>query len=314
MRQFRFQTHHRIIMIVILILLTAALPFITNAYYVKLATRMMIFGLAAVSVDLLLGYCGLVSFGHAAFIGVGAYSVGILADLTVESAFIAWPLAIAFSALAAAAIGFVSLRTKGLYFIMITLAFAQMLYHLFRSLRSYGGADGFSVTRSDFGGLINLYSPTEYFFLVLVLLLVCLFLVDRLRKAPFGALLLCARDDAGRLEALGTPVYPYFLTAYAISGAIAGLAGILFANLDGYASPDLAGWHVSGELLVMVILGGSATLFGPIIGAVIYLLFATVLAGLTEHWMIIFGPILILRVLLAKNIVVTKLLARLRHA
>jgi len=289
-------------------LLTAAalavlvvLPFAINDYYVTLLTRMLIFGLAALSVNLLLGYGGLVSFGHAAFVGIGAYSSGILAQNGVESAFLAWPLTILAGAAAATLIGAVALRTAGLYFIMITLALAQMVFHLFRSLRQYGGDDGFALIRNDFAGLLELYDPLTFYFVVLVLLVLVVALFARIMAAPFGELLQCSRDDAGWVEALGLRVYPYRLAAFALSGAVAALAGLLLANLDGYITPALAGWHLSGELLVMVILGGVGSLAGPVVGAVLYLSLAEGLGHLTDHWMVILGPLLVLRVLLLRD-------------
>jgi branched-chain amino acid transport system permease protein len=289
--------------ILVLAALALAVPLLGDTYYTKFATRVAIYGMAALSVDILLGYAGLVSFGHAAFYGVGAYATGMLVNAGVVSGFVVLPAAVVAAAVAALVIGALSLRTTGLYFIMITLAFAQMLYYVAQSLRAYGGTDGFALNgRMTLEGIIKTTDATSFYYLCLALLALVLFLCARFLKAEFGVVLRGARDNAVRIEAIGFPAYRYRLVAFAISGAIAGLAGALMANLNQYvAPPGMLNWEVSGELLVMVIFGAAGTLLGPVIGAAVFLFFADILSGLTEHWMIIFGPILLLRVLLVKD-------------
>lgn len=279
---------------------------------VDLASRMLIYGLAALALNLVLGYGGLVSFGHAAFVGAGAYVVAILSFHSTmggsilgfggsESGFVAFPLAVLVSALLALAIGALSLKTSGLYFIMITLAFAQMIYYLFISLPDYGGEDGLSLwARSDFGPL-DIGDDVVFFYLCLVLVLLCALLKRRLVASRFGWTLLGLRDNERRMRALGTPSFRYRLAAFTLSGAVAGLAGALLANQTEFVSPAFLSWHLSGELLVIVILGGMGTLYGPLAGAVAFLLLEFALKEVTEHWQLALGPILILVVLYARR-------------
>jgi len=291
------------LLIVVLAGLALAVPLLGDTFYIKFATRVAIYGMAALAVDILLGYAGLVSFGHAAFYGVGAYAAGLLINAGVVSGFVVLPVAVIAAALVALVIGALSLRTTGLYFIMITLAFAQMLYYVAQSLRAYGGTDGFALNgRMTLGGVIKVTDATSFYYLCLAFLALVVFLCARFLKAEFGVVLRGARDNAVRIEAIGFPAYRYRLVAFVISGAVAGLAGALMANLNLYvAPPGMLNWEVSGELLVMVIFGAAGTLLGPIVGAVVFLFFADILSSLTEHWMILFGPILLLRVLFVKD-------------
>jgi branched-chain amino acid transport system permease protein len=290
-------------LVAILALLAFAVPLLGDTYYIKFATRIAIYGMAALSVDILLGYAGLVSFGHAAFFGVGAYAAGILINAGVTSGFIVLPVAVIAAGLVALVIGAMSLRTSGLYFIMITLAFAQMLYYVAQSLRAYGGTDGFALDgRMTLAGIVDVKDATSFYYLCLALLGLVVFLAARMLRAEFGVVLRGSRDNAVRIEAVGFPSYRYKLAAFAISGAVAGLAGALVANLNLYvAPPGTLNWEVSGDLLVMVIFGAAGTLLGPIIGAAVFLFFADILSDMTEHWMIIFGPLLLLRVLFIKD-------------
>ncbi len=279
---------------------------------VDLASRMLIYGLAALALNLVLGYGGLVSFGHAAFVGAGAYVVAILSFHSMmggsilgyggtESGFVAFALAILVSGLLALAIGTLSLKTSGLYFIMITLAFAQMIYYLFISLPDYGGEDGLSLwARSDFGPL-DIGDDVVFFYLCLVLVLLFALLKRRLVASRFGWTLMGLRDNERRMCALGTPSFRYRLAAFTLSGAVAGLAGALLANQTEFVSPAFLSWHLSGELLVIVILGGMGTLYGPLAGAVAFLLLEFALKEVTEHWQLALGPILILVVLYARR-------------
>lgn len=291
------------LLVALLAALALAVPLLGDTFYTKFATRIAIYGMAALSVDILLGYAGLVSFGHAAFFGVGAYATGMLINAGVVSGFVVLPVAVIAAALTALLIGAMSLRTSGLYFIMITLAFAQMLYYVAQSLRAYGGTDGFALDgRMTLAGIVDVKDATSFYYLCLASLALVVFLCARFLRAEFGVVLRGSRDNAVRIEAIGFPSYRYKLVAFVISGGIAGLAGALVANLNLYvAPPGMLNWEVSGELLVMVIFGAAGTLMGPIVGAAVFLFFADILADLTEHWMILFGPILLLRVLLVKD-------------
>jgi branched-chain amino acid transport system permease protein len=271
-------------------------------FYVGLFARVMVFAIAALSLDLILGYGGLVSFGHAAYFGIGAYAVGILAFHGIANGFVHFAAALGAAAGAALVIGFVSLRTSGVYFIMITLAFSQMVYFLGVSLNQYGGDDGLNIRRhSDFGSLFDLDDPTVLYYFVWALLVLFLGLGSRLVHSRFGALLQGTRSNERRMIALGYPTFRYKLTAFVIAGAVCGLAGALFANLTLFVSPSIMHWTRSGEILMMVILGGIGTLFGPVLGAAAYLLLESVLSRWSEHWQAILGPLLILVVLFSKS-------------
>jgi branched-chain amino acid transport system permease protein len=271
-------------------------------FYVGLFARIMVFAIAALSLDLILGYGGLVSFGHAAYLGIGAYAVGILSYHGIANGFVHFAAALLAAAAAALVIGFVSLRTSGVYFIMITLAFSQMVYFLGVSLNQYGGDDGLNIRHhSDFGGLIDLDDATILYYFVWALLLLFLVLGSRLVRSRFGALLEGIRSNERRMIALGFPTFRYKLTAFVIAGAVCGVAGALFANLTLFVSPSIMHWTRSGEILMMVILGGIGTLFGPVLGAAAYLLLESVLSRWSEHWQAILGPCLIFVVLFSKS-------------
>jgi branched-chain amino acid transport system permease protein len=271
-------------------------------FYLDLFRRMMIFAIAAVSLDLILGYGGMVSFGHAAYLGIGAYAVGIPAYHGIQNGWLQWGLAIAASALIALVIGAISLRTSGVSFIMITLAFAQMLYYLGISLETYGGDNGMRLAaRSRFGGIVDLREPTVFYYVVLAILVLFLALGSRLVESRFGMAVRAAKSNEARARAIGFSPLPYKLTAFVIAGVGGGLAGALLANQTEYLTPDFMHWTRSGEIMFMVILGGMGTLFGPVIGAVALLLLEDVLSALTAHWQIILGPILVVVVLFAKR-------------
>lgn len=285
-------------------------------YFISLASRILIYALAAVSLDLLLGYSGMISLGHAIYVGIGAYVVGIFffhsAEMEPilqhpfllegsENGLIVLPLAAIVSALFALVIGTLSLRTKGMHFIMITLAFAQMGYYFFVSLEKYGGDDGLSLySRSTLPG-IDLGSDTQFYYLCLMLLVAFLFFSVRLVHSRFGLMIRGASNNDRRINSLGIHSYKYKLVCFMIAGAGAGLAGGLLANQTEYVSPGLMHWTLSGELMVMVLLGGMGTLFGPVLGAAVFLLMEEILAMYTEHWMLYMGPFLILVVLFAKK-------------
>jgi branched-chain amino acid transport system permease protein len=284
--------------------LLAAVPLLARLldapFYTTLFGRIMIWAIAALSLNLILGYGGMVSFGHAAYLGVGVYTVGILTYHGIDNGFVQWPLAILASALVAAAVGAVSLRTSGVYFIMITLAFAQMLYFLGVSLKAYGGDDGMTLpARSRFGGAVDLESSTVFYYLVLALLVLFHYLSHRLVNSRFGLVLQGVHSNERRLRALGFPTFRYKLLAFVIAGTMCGMAGVLLVNFTKYASPAFMHWTRSGEIMVMVILGGMGTVVGPALGALVFLLLEEILSGYTEYWAVVLGPLLIFVVLFA---------------
>jgi branched-chain amino acid transport system permease protein len=274
-------------------------------FYLDLFTRVMVFGIAAMSLDLILGYGGLVSFGHAAYLGLGSYAVGILGFWGVTNGFAQFGAAIAGSGLVALFIGTVSLRTSGVSFVMITLAFAQMLYFLFISLNVFGGDDGMSITRhSDFGGGLDLGDPNVLYYFVFAVLALFFWGASRLVESRFGMALRGAKSNARRMTALGFPVFRYRLAAFVISAAMCGVAGALLANQLLFVSPAIMQWNRSGEIIIMVILGGIGSLIGALLGAFAYVMLEHELSALTEHWLVILGPLLILVVLFARGGVV----------
>jgi branched-chain amino acid transport system permease protein len=298
--------HARRIATIVLLLGLALVPPVAGAFgddfYPDLFTRIMIFAIAAISLDLILGYGGMISFGHAAFLGVGAYAVGIMDHYGIDNGFAQFAVAIGAAALLALFVGAVSLRTSGVHFIMITLAFAQMVFFLGESLNVYGGDDGMTITHhSRFAGLLNLDDPTVLFFFVYAVLLLVLWTGGHLVNARFGMVIRGARSNERRMRALGFPTFRYRLTAFVISGAVCGVAGALFANQTLFVSPAIMQWSRSGEIMMMVILGGMGSLFGPLVGAAVFLMLENVLSGWTEHWQAILGPILLLVVLFAKR-------------
>src|SRR6516225_1808862 len=266
-----------------------------NAFTLTLFTRIVILAIAALSLNLIMGFGGMVSFGHAAYLGIGGYVVGILAKEGVASGFVQWPIAIAASALYALVVGALSLRTRGVYFIMITLAFAQMIYYVAIGLDRYGGDDGLTIyKRSDFGGLIDLNNKVVFYYLCFAILLVSIYLIARLVNSRFGLALRGTRSNERRMRAIGFPTFRYKLVAFVISGALCGLAGALLANHTSFISPAIMHWTRSGDLIVMVVLGGLGSLFGPVIGAVIFLLLQEGLSRVTEYPDLILGPVLLL--------------------
>jgi branched-chain amino acid transport system permease protein len=277
-------------------------PLLGDAYYTRTATRVLVLGLIAASLNLLVGFGGMISFGHAAFVGLGAYTTSILAYHGVASGFFVWPAALAVAALGALVIGAIALRTSGVYFIMITLAFAQMLYYTSVGLERYGGDDGVRMAaRSTFAGLLPLERASVYFYLVAAIVALVLFLIARLVRSRFGRVLRGIKDNERRMQSLGYNTYLYKLTAFVVAGVIAGLGGVLNANLVQLVSPSMLHWIVSGDLLVMVILGGVGTIWGPVIGAAAFILLEEVLSSYTKHWMIVLGPMLLLVVMFQRG-------------
>ena len=279
---------------------------------VTLGTQIAIYAIGAVSLDLLIGYTGLSSFGHAAFFGLGGYTVGILAFHAAgepmfgvipgaTAAWIVWPLAIGVAGVAALAIGALSLRTEGVSFIMITLAFAEMFFVLFVSLKTYGGDDGLGFRRRNGLPGVAPRDDVAFYYVCVAALAAVLFGFSRLVGSRFGRVLQGIRQNPRRMGAIGLSTYPYKLAAFSIAGAGAGLAGALHANLLRFVSPDMLHWTMSGDFMIMVVLGGTGTLFGPVIGAAVMVLLQSWLAQWTEHWMIVMGPVLVLVVLFARR-------------
>ena len=273
-----------------------------NTFMISLFTRIIILAIAAVSLNLIMGFGGMVSFGHAAYLGIGGYAVGILAKEGVNSGLLQWPLAVAASALFAVTVGVLSLRTRGVYFFMITLAFAQMVYYVAIGLDRYGGDDGMTIyKRSQFGTVIDLSNKTVFYYLCLALLLASIYLVWRLVHSRFGMVIQGARSNERRMRAIGFPTYRYKLVCFVFAGMLCGLAGALLANHTDFISPALMHWTRSGDLIVMAVLGGMGTVFGPVIGAVALLVLEEVLSGITQYSQIILGPLFLLVVLFARG-------------
>lgn len=291
----------------------ALVPVLAAAYnqpfYLDLFRRIMIFAIAAASLNLILGYGGMVSFGHAAYLGIGAYSVGVLNFYGIDNGFLQWGVAIVASALVALVIGAVSIRTSGIAFIMITLAFTQMLYYLGTSIAEYGGDDGMRLTKlSQFEGVIDLSNSQAFYYLVLLLLVLILWLGHKLVNSRFGLVIRAAKSNEARTRAIGFSPYPYRLAAFVIAGAVCGLSGALLVNQTAYMTPEFMNWTRSGELMFIVILGGIATTSGPVFGALVLLLLEDMLAGssllpkiVNDHWQFYLGIFLILVVLYAKR-------------
>ncbi|MCL6606630.1 MAG: branched-chain amino acid ABC transporter permease [Geminicoccaceae bacterium] len=269
-----------------------------ESFYIRLVNRAMIFALAALALHLLVGVAGLVSLGQAAFLGVGAYAVGILAEHGVHDGVVHWLVGVAAAGLTALLIGAPSLRTRGVSFIMITLAFAQMLYFVANSLSRYGGNDGLTIwVPSRFPGGLSSSKPETLAWLSFVILLFAYLGLVRLRASRFGRILRGAKENERRMSALGFAVQRYRLAAFVLSGALTGLAGAMLANLTEFVAPAYMSWHRSGELLAMVVLGGSGHLHGAVAGAFLFVFIEETLSRFTSHWALVFGPFLVLAVL-----------------
>jgi branched-chain amino acid transport system permease protein len=291
-----------VLVLVILALVPVFVAFSGNYFYLDVATRLIILAIAAVSLNLILGYGGMISFGHAAYLGIGAYAVGIPAYYEIYDGYLQITLAVVLSALFALITGAICLRTRGIHFIMITMAFSQMLFFGLVSIEEYGGDDGLVIEyRSEFSGLLDLEQATQLYYAALVSLVVFLFLIGRLIQARFGMVIQGIKGNDRRMRSLGFDTYRYQLACYVISGAICGYAGALLGNFTNFISPEMMDWTRSGELIFMVVLGGGGTLFGPVIGAAAFILLEEVLSGLWLYWQFIFGLILILVVIFAKR-------------
>lgn len=277
-------------------------------FWNDVAMRIMLLGMAAMGLNLVLGYGGMVSFGHAAFVGIGAYCVGISQYYGLFNGWVHIAISLSVCAALGLVIGFLALRTSGIYFIMITLAFAQMLFFLFVSLEGFGGDDGMSIDRANFI-IIDLWDPLRLYYLIWAALFISSFLLMVIVNSRFGVVLRGIKDNESRIEAMGLAPLKFKITAYVISAMICGLAGTLFASWQEYVSPDIMHWSRSGELMIVIVLGGLAYIAGPLLGAIVFFLLEEFLPelihlvapGYSENWMIVFGPILIAVVLFAKG-------------
>lgn len=290
-----------LVLLGLLALVPAYAHWAQEPFAVTFLSRVLIFALAALSLNIILGFAGLVSFGHALYLGLGAYAVGLLAHHQIDNGWLQLLVTVVSCAVVGLVTGWISLRTTGISFIMITLAFAQMFYYLFVSLKQYGGDDGLSISlKSDFG-FIHLGSPTTLYYVVFVLVALVLWWKQRMIQAPFGMVLQGCRMNEARMKSLGFPTLRYKLSAYVLACVLAGISGLLYANLTGYASPAYLMWTVSGELIVMVVLGGMGTVAGPLIGTVVLLICEELLKTWTSHWPIVLGPLIVLVVMTARR-------------
>jgi len=289
-----------------ILLILAPAPFIfewiNQPFYLDLLSRALILAIAVISLNLILGFGGMISLGHAAYIGIGAYSVGIPAYYDYYNGWLHLALALAVSASFALITGAISLRTKGVYFIMITMAFSQMVYFTFLSLEEYGADDGLVIySRSEFPQWMTMDGGTSLYYWIFALLLLSLFFTYRLVYSRFGRVIVGAKFNEQRMQALGFNAYRYRLVCYVISAMICSLAGVLLGNFTGFISPDMIGWARSGELIFMVIIGGAGTFFGPLVGTIAFVLLEEFLSLITVYWHLIFGLMLVALVLYGKG-------------
>jgi branched-chain amino acid transport system permease protein len=290
------------LLLVILALAPVILDWANQPFYLDLLSRALILGIAAISLNLILGFGGMISLGHAAYIGIGAYCVGIPSYYEYYNGWLHLALALSVSASFALVTGAISLRTKGVYFIMITMAFSQMVFFTFLSMEEYGADDGLVIySRSEFPEWLSMDSGTSLYYWVFAVLLLFLFFTHRLVNARFGRVIVGSRFNEQRMQAMGFNTYRYRLTCYVISAMMCSVAGMLFGNFAGFISPDIMGWARSGELIFMVIIGGVATFFGPLVGTIVFVLLEEFLSSITVYWHLIFGIMLVALVLFGKG-------------
>jgi branched-chain amino acid transport system permease protein len=288
---------------ILLFALLAMLPLVALAidgsYYIALFSRVMVFALAALSLNLVVGFGGMISLGHAAFLGIGAYTVGLLVNYGVTNGVVHFAAVLVFGALGALLIGAVCLRTNAMSFIMLTLASAQLLFFITTGLKQFGGDDGFSFRgRSQFG-LFSLDNDVTLYYFILGWLMLSVFVVGRIVHSRFGLALRGIKNNEARILAVGMHAYRYKLTAFVISGALCAVAGGLLANLAQFVSPSYIHWSRSAEMLVMVLIGGLGSVLGPLLGAVVFICLEEVLSHFTQHWQAPMGIILVLIVMFA---------------
>ena len=288
----------------ILLAVAIALPFVAPTYYVQFASKALIMGILAMALNLVVGFGGLVSLCHAAFFGIAGYALALLSPKYDPASFwLTFPLAVAASAFAALVIGALALRTRGIYFIMVTLAFGEMLFFLFHDSKFAGGSDGAFIYNKPSLGLafLNLEKPAIFYFVILVILIAVIALLTMIVRSPFGHALAAARDNERRARALGFPIFRLQLTAFTISGAIAGVAGYFAAAQFGFVAPQMLGWHVSATVLVMVLIGGLRSVSGPLVGALVLIGLEEILKATTEYWKLAEGLAIIAIVLMLPN-------------
>jgi branched-chain amino acid transport system permease protein len=289
-----------------LLLLLAVAPFLLRwldqPFYLDVLSRGLILAIAVVSLNLILGYGGMVSLGHAAYIGIGAYCVGIPAYYDYYSGWLHLALALGVGGLFALITGAICLRTRGVYFIMITMAFSQMIFFIFLSLEEYGADDGLVIyLRSEFPAWISMDSAFGLYYWIFAILLLALFFIHRLVNARFGRVIVGSKFNEQRMQALGFDTYRYRLACYVLSAMLCSVAGMLLGNFAGFISPDIMSWPRSGELIFMVIIGGVGTLFGPLVGTIAFVLLEEFLSAITVYWHLIFGVMLVALVLYGKG-------------
>ena len=303
--------------IFLLLLIIPILGLIFNEpYYITLTTKVIILGIAGVGLNLALGYGGLISFGHAAFFGIGGYVTAIMSYHAINEELlfdwliaipgssemlIIWPLVLLISAFFSFLIGLLSLRTSGVYFIMITLAFAQMLYYFSISWPTYGGEDGLSIFMRNSLPLVNTMNPLIFLFICLFWFAVSIYVTSKLINSPYGMALQATKQNEERVKSVGIETFKVKLIAFVFSGAITGLAGSLYTDLNRFVSPSVLDWHMSGEIMIFVILGGIARLYGPLVGAAFFIILEQTLGAYTENWQFWLGLILILEILYARS-------------
>ncbi len=289
-------------LILLLMVAPVIIAWLEQSFYLDLLTRVLILTIAVASLNLIVSYGGMVSLGHAAYIGIGAYCVGIPSYYEIYNGFVHLGLAIVCSAIFALITGLICLRTRGLYFLLITLAFTQMLYYTFVSIDEYGADDGLLIyQRSEFGGLIDIENATTLYYLVLVVLLLSLYLMYRLTQARFGRVLFGCKHNDERMQSLGYDTYKYKLVCYVISGTFCGVAGFFLGNFTNFISPEMMDWVHSGDLIFMMVIGGAGAVFGPVTGAVTFLLLEEFLSSIWVYWHLIFGLMLIALVMFGKG-------------
>lgn len=293
--------------LVLAAIVLASYPLWGETFYVRLVTKIMVLAIFAMSLDLLVGYTGLVSLSHAAFFGIGGYVVGAMVNKAgIVNGFAILPVSVAASAAVAAVIGWLAIRTSGIYFIMITLALGQMVYYFFHDLRFWGGADGININERPFFGwgetvLVDLSDRPQMFWLAFACMVGVFLLLGMILRSPFGRTVVGIRLNEGRMRALGYDVARYKLAVFIIAGTLAGLAGFLEASRATFMNPAHAGWHESALVLVIVLLGGMGTLYGPILGAFILVLLEDQVSGLTDRWLLVMGLFVIAMVLFLPN-------------
>ena len=284
-------------LVVVLLLL---LPFVLSSYHLQLATKMLIFALFAMSLDLILGYAGMASLGHAAFFGVAAYTMALLLVRAEAEAWLAFPAGLIAAGVIGALFGLLALRARGSYFLLITLALAQTVWGIAFGWRTMtGGDDGLNVPRLDLGLPWSLADSTAFYYVVLMLVGAAVILLVCIVRSPFGYALRGIRESESRMLALGYDVWLYKYVAFILAALFAGLAGCLYVYYNRFVSPEYLHVILSAEALLMVILGGAGTLAGPAVGAVVIVFLENVISTYTQRWLMILGVIYVVVTLFA---------------